>query len=411
MSPQTFNNTSYLVNRFFLASFYLLFICFFPSCIPVEVVQTDFLELPEGDARYPRILGAQVTLFESKDYEAFGKSLDQMSASGVNTLFFRVFQNSGDRRQGFVKSKVKMGVYFETDQAPVVEDLLGQVCSMAHSRGMRVFAWMTTRRSDWLIQKRPDLAGWKFDPEREDVVRTPGLDLFHPEVVGYLQNIFSDLAQYPIDGILFQDDLVLRHTEGFGPEAERRYHTRFGSRLSPESFFFLEDERIRYRPEFWAWVKWKNRIILEVIDSIAEAVSESRPDLYWVLNGYYESVTDPEHGLAWYAQDLTEALSHRIDYIAVMAYHRQIMEELQIPYKEVLGILTSMTRDVIAMTGDPDRVLMKVQTLDWHTERPLPAYEIRQVFHAVLAGGSPGMVYVRGKYPPPLGPVREAFVR
>jgi biofilm PGA synthesis lipoprotein PgaB len=228
--------------------------------------------------------------------------------------------------------------------------------------------------------------------------------------VEYLQNIFADLARYPIDGVLFQDDLVLRHTEGFGPEAARRYQARFGSQLLPESLFFTEGGRIRYRPEFRAWVEWKNRIILEVIDGIAEAAAESRPDLYWVLNGYYESATDPENGLAWYAQDLIKALSHRIDYIAIMAYHRQIMEELQISYGEVLDLLSAMTRDVIEMTGDPGRVLIKVQTLDWHTERPLPAYEIRQVINAVLAGGSPGLVYVRGMHPPPLTPIRKTFL-
>lgn len=366
---------------------------------------------PGHGGRYPRILGAQVTLFESQTYEDLGRSLDRMRAAGVNTLFFRVFKNRGDRSHGFIRGQAAVGVYFKTTRAPVVEDVLGRVCDLAHARGIRVFAWMTTRASDWLTEERPGLAGWMLDPEKGKLVRTPGLDLFRPQVVEYLKGIFVDLAGYPIDGVLFQDDLVLRHTEGFGPEAEKLYRQDFGRALAPSALFQRRGGRISYRPEFWSWASWKNRRILEVVDSIVEEVSAIRPDLYWALNGYYESVTAPRNALAWYAQDLKEALSHRVDYLAVMAYHRQIMEELHISYGETLDLVTRMTRDAILMAGGPDRVLIKIQALDWNTELPLPAGELRQFLDAVLAGGSPGLVYVRGRNPPPLAPMGKAFSR
>lgn len=415
MSSRTIHQAFYLLySCAALVLIFSLLLCL-QACYPQEKIEkTEKVVQPSPgsplqEARYPRILGAQVTLFESQDDESFARSLDQMRAAGVNTLFFRVFQNPGDRGHGFIHGKVKTGVYFETSKAPVVEDVLGRVCAMAHDRGMRVFAWMTTRRCGWLLRERPDLAGWTWDPKTGHMVRSKDLDLFHPEVAAYLQDLFSDLARYPIDGILFQDDLVLRHTEGFGPEAGRLYLHEFGRELNPLNLFELREGRISYRPEFRAWAAWKNRRILEVIDSLADRVAEVRPGLYWALNGYYESVTDPKHGLAWYAQDLKAASSHRIDYIAVMAYHRQIMDELHISYDAALALITALTRDAMAMAGGPDRVLIKVQTLDWHTEEPLPDHEIAQVFDAVLGQGRPGLVYVRGKAPPPLGPVRDAF--
>jgi biofilm PGA synthesis lipoprotein PgaB len=377
--------------------------------MPQEMVKHPLLAAPQTGDRYPRILGAQVTLFESRNDEAFGRSLDQMRNAGVNTLIFRVFQNPGDRKHGFIQGTARMGVYFETDQAPVVEDVLGRVCFMAHQRGMKVFAWMTTRQSAWVLQKRLDLSGWMYDPEKRNLIRTAGLDLFHPEVVVYLQELYNDLAQYPIDGILFQDDLVLRHTEGFGPEAERLYLDSFGKVLQPAHLFVTDHGRVKYKPEFWTWADWKNKRILEVIDAIVEVVSMERPDILWALNGYYESVTDPGNGLAWYSQNLARALAHRIDYLSIMAYHRQIMEELQISYHEALKLLTAMSQDAVFIAKNPDRVLMKIQAMDWKTEQPLPGNEIRQVLDAVLTGGRTGLIYVRGQHPPPLTPVREAF--
>ncbi len=366
---------------------------------------------PPDKGPVPRVLGAQVTLFEVQSYAALGRSLDEMRAAGVNTLFFRVFQNRGDRSHGFVRSQTRVGVYFDTDEAPVVADALGRVCAMAHARGIRVFAWMTTRQCGWLIEKRPELAGWRFDPVRGDTVRTAGLDLFHPEVIEYLQRLFADLARHPIDGVLFQDDLVLRHTEGLGPAAQRQYRQRFGHALTPERLFGRREGRLVYREEFWRWAVWKNEQILRVIDALIDSAAQRRAGLYWALNGYYESVTQPREGLAWYAQDLRRALRGRIDYLCIMAYHRQIMEELALPYEETLSYLTGMTRTAIGMAEHPHRIIMKVQSLDWHTESPLPAAELSQVFHAVGAGGETGLVYVRGKNPPPLAPVRSVFQR
>jgi biofilm PGA synthesis lipoprotein PgaB len=352
-----------------------------------------------------------VTLFDSQSYEALGASLDQMRAAGVNTLFFRVFQNRGDRSHGFVRSRTGAGVYFATDHAPVVADVLGRVCAMAHARGLRVFAWMTTRQCGWLLEERPDLAGWRFDPARGAVVRTAGLNLFHPEVTAYLRRLFADLARHPIDGVLFQDDLVLRHTEGLGPEADRQYRRRFGRGLTPERLFDRQDGRLVYSSEFWRWAVWKNEQILRVVDAVIESAAARHAGLYWALNGYYESVTEPRQGLAWYAQDLQRALSGRVDYLCIMAYHRQIMEELALPYGEALAYLTGMTREAIRMAEHPHRIIMKVQSLDWHTESPLPAAELSQVFQAVRAGGETGLVYVRGKNPPPLAPVRRVYSR
>ena len=73
------------------------------------------------------------------------KRIKGLKEAGVDTLIFRVFQNKGDRIHKFVTPRHEEGVYFKTEHAPVVDDLLGKVAEIAHRNGLDIFAWMTTR--------------------------------------------------------------------------------------------------------------------------------------------------------------------------------------------------------------------------------------------------------------------------
>ena len=41
------------------------------------------------------------------------------------------------------------GVYFKTEYAPVVDDLLGKLAEIVHRNGLEIFAWMTTRYASY----------------------------------------------------------------------------------------------------------------------------------------------------------------------------------------------------------------------------------------------------------------------
>ena len=71
---------------------------------------------------------------------------------------------------------------------------------------------MTTRACDWLLEERPDLADLRYDSTLGKTLPTRRLNIFHPVVRRRLTEVFRDLARADIDGVLFQDDLVL--TEG-----------------------------------------------------------------------------------------------------------------------------------------------------------------------------------------------------
>ena len=87
-----------------------------------------------------RLLAAQVLLFKCRSYEEVEERIMELKEAGVNTLIFRSFQNRGDRFYGFARPKYKVGVYFETEHAPVVDPLLAKIVSIGHRHGLRVFA-------------------------------------------------------------------------------------------------------------------------------------------------------------------------------------------------------------------------------------------------------------------------------
>ncbi|MDP2689800.1 MAG: poly-beta-1,6-N-acetyl-D-glucosamine N-deacetylase PgaB, partial [Deltaproteobacteria bacterium] len=281
----------------------------------------------------PMLRAVQVMLFEGRSYEELDGELKRLKDAGIDTVIVRAFHNPGDRYYPFVKSKAERGVYFSTSNAPVVEDILGPVARLSHNNGLKIFAWMTTRYADYGVEGDEDLACKGYDLQRREVVRCRGLDIFNEKAVKRLEAIYSDLAGYDIDGILFQDDLVLRHTEGFGPYVSELFSEETGISLDPEALYLRGERadgglRVHYTELFWEWASWKNRRLLTVANRLREAVAKKRPEVKFALNLMYESVTNPPYALAWLSQNLEAASASGFDYYSIMAYHRQMEEEL-----------------------------------------------------------------------------------
>jgi hypothetical protein len=274
--------------------------------VPVEGVEPGF---PMKKSLRP-LRAVQVMFFSSTSYEEMERELEGLKSAGVDTVILRVFHNTGDRHHRFVKPRSPAGVYFKTDHAPVVADVLAKVLEAAHERGLRVFAWMTTRHADYGLEGMAELACKGYDITTGKIVRCRGLDMFNEEAVRHLEGLFSDLASYPIDGILFQDDLILRHTEGFGAHAEGLFKKQRGISIDPAKFYIRTTgtASVLYTASFWEWAAWKNKRLLAVAGRLKRAVRERNPRVEFVINMMYESVTNPPYALAWLSQDLSTAL-------------------------------------------------------------------------------------------------------
>lgn len=332
------------------------------------------------------IIAAQIFYSEATNIEEFEREIEVMKSLGVNVVIFRVFGNKGDRIYTFAKPKSEIGVYFNTSHSPVIDDILGQVTKIAHKHKLKIFAWMTTRHATYGVEG--DVMDNAYSFSKKDYIAVPKLDLFNDVAVWELQQLYLDLAKYPIDGILIQDDFVMRHMECFGTEARVQYLSEFSKDVEAKNMFSELElkpdgsvKRIVYTEEFWQFQEWKNKRLILVADELISTVRETNPNIKFALNVGYELFYKPKNALAWYAHD--DRLARKFDYVAVMAYQDQIMKELDIGLDEVCELSIETAEDAISIMGGPEKVIMKVQTLNWDTKKDLPMREVRYVYKKV----------------------------
>lgn len=309
-----------------------------------------------------------------------------MKHLGVNIMIFRVFGNKGDRIYKFANPGSNIGVYFKTTHSPVIDDVLGKVTKIAHKHGIKVFAWMTTRHA--IYGGEEDVWDSEYSFSQMDYKTLPKLDLFNDQVVWRLQQLYADLAKYLIDGVLIQDDFVMRHMEGFGTEARVQYLSQYNKLLDAKNMYTeleLKDngrvKRIVYSDEFWQFQGWKNAQLILVADELIKALKETNPRLEVALNVSYELFHKPKNALAWFAHD--KILAKKFNYVAVMAYQDQIMKELEVSLDEAGDLIKENTDKAIEAMGSPKRVIMKIQTIDWDTSKELSLKQIRFIYQKV----------------------------
>jgi len=366
------------------------------------VVQRPF----PNEKRAKRRICVQASYLEGKTLEEVEKRMKGLKNAGVDTVILRVFQNRGDRPYPFVTGKREEGVYFKTEFAPVVDDVLGKLTEIVHRNGLEIFAWMTTRYANYGLEGSPEYRCAKYNFETKKMEMARGFNLYHPDVLNRLENLFRDLGRYPIDGILFQDDLILRHDEDFSPEASKAFLKEFGYSPDP-GIFYVDPYRSDsgkyyvkgYTDRFWVWANWKNRWLMNVAKRLMEASRESNPNLQFAINLYFESVLNDLNGLAWFSQTLSGALRNNFDYYAVMAYHRQAMKDRNIEAGEAIGLMAEATRKATEGVGDPSKVLMKVWILDWKNNGAIssnlaPKKEIEDTLTAILNRGKVSLAFV-----------------
>jgi hypothetical protein len=227
-----------------------------------------------------------------------------------------------------------------------------------------------------------------------------GFNLFHPDVLKRLEGLFRDLGRYPIDGILFQDDLILYHHEDFSTGANQAFLKEFGYSPHPDLFYidpYQSDSgkyyTKGYSDRFMSWANWKNRWLMNVAKRLMEAARESNPNLQFAINLYFEAVINNLNGLAWFSQTLSRALENNFDYYAIMAYHRQAMKDRNIGAKEAIDLMGEVAQKAVKSVGDPSKVLMKIQILDWKSYEVLPLKEAEEILAGILNQGEVSLAF------------------
>ena len=359
-----------------------------------------------GEKGAKRRVCAQVTYFQGKNLEEVEKRVKELKNAGVNTIILKVFQNKGDRLYKFVTAHHDEGVYFKTEYAPVVDDILEKIAEIVHRNGLEIFAWITTRYANYGLDGHPKYRCKRYNFETKKMEVARGFNLFHPEVLKRLEGLFRDLGRYPIEGILLQDDLILKHDEDFSAEANKAFLKEYGYLPHPD-LFYIEPYKSEsgkyyvkaYTDRFRSWANWKNRWLVNVAKRLMASARESNPNLQFAINLYFEAVINDFNGVAWFSQTLSGALENNFDYYAIMAYHRQAMKNRNIEVKEAIGLMAEAAQKAIEAVGDPSKVMMKVWILDWKSNEAVsyelaPRKEIEEILTAILNHGKVSLAFV-----------------
>ncbi len=365
-------------------------------------------EEPEERRRYEQIKAVQIFVLPS-DKKELHQLFSKWQQNGINTVIVRCFHNKGDRYHGGVKTGLKEGVYFKTDLLPVLHDTLSEVTSVAKQYGLKVVAWMTTRYAAYGNENLENLVAYSV--EKHKYVETKGLNIFSADVQKHLLRIFDDLSSYPVDGILLQDDLFLRYNEGFNHSTIKEFEAETGIPITPETIFEKNGKNIYNSDRFWELRRWKSKKLTEFVSRIKRKIKQNNPEIKLFVNLTYEAVSNPKGALAWLAHDLN-LLKEVADYFSLMAYHRQIMEELNLNMAEAKKYIAEMINQcLLSMPDTPQRFLFKLQVKDWRTNEPIDESEIRTLLSS--ARGIEQLSVAIVPYPPDLSVtlLKEIFGR
>jgi len=352
-------------------------------------------------AKDERTVAVQVLLIDCKNLDELDERISTLRDSGVNTLIFRVFHNKGDRFYSFTDPKSDRGVYFKTSHAPVVDDILGHVVGISHKRGMKVFAWMTTRYADYGVENNAEWHATAYDIKKGKYARARGLNLFNREVKNHIIGLYRDLSAYNIDGILFQDDLVLKQTEGFSHDARLAFAREYGQMPDPGLLYkkIVENSSGKmmvttYGDLFWDWSRWKNRSLMNLASEIMRESKKVKGDMKFALNLMYEAALKPKEGLAWLSQDLDEAVKTGFDYYAIMAYHIQMGEELGLEGEKLYSAMATLVENALVKIGDPEKLMIKLQIADWKSKKNVSHAEMNKLLKVVRKKGHTSLAFV-----------------
>lgn len=233
---------------------------------------------------------------------------------GVTTIICPLDTASESNSDVSESNDRRSGIYFRSEWAPMVRDVVGELIPSAHQRGLTVVVAFSPRRTEWMD---PGL-GWNdrvYDPARRQLRLSPYMDLFHPAFQEYLIGLLADLAATGIDGLLFQNDIPLGPYDGFSVVAVHAFEKEFQVRLDPSHLFQavehgagLSDGRTgQYPPEFWRWIGWKAREQTKILERLGRAMRSRADNLQLAVEVHTEAVTDPRDALVRYSEDLLEA--------------------------------------------------------------------------------------------------------
>jgi len=230
--------------------------------------------VPSAQAQSTEIRGVWLTSNDMDvmlDQSKLTEALDQLADLNFNTVY-PVVWNSGyvlypstTAQQEEIQPFIRRGY-------PGDYDVLAEVTTQAHRRGLMVVPWfefgfMTPPSSElavnhpqWITQRSNGTKTWTG--AAGEVV---WLNPFHPEVQQFLLNLVAEaLNQYDVDGIQFDDHISLPFEFGYDAYTRNLYYQETGNPVPSN-------------PRNPSWVKWRADKITAFVGRLKQTVQAKKP--------------------------------------------------------------------------------------------------------------------------------------
>lgn len=221
-----------------------------------------------------------------------GPWIEQLADAGVTSLI--VEAGSLLRETG---QPGRAGVYVQTSQAPVVEDVVKIIVQAAHAKGMAVLAAVNLHEPGWTAVNpawAPAMAN------RTDRLSQPAAsaDVLHPDYQRLVSAMAQDLLRTEIDGLVFEARRAKGFAEEWSPASRQMFEGAFGLSSSSQGQPVSSDA--------WRWAGWKTRSYLGFVARLTQQLREARPGLLVAVAVHERAVLSPIDALTEYGEDVLE---------------------------------------------------------------------------------------------------------
>ncbi|MCK5684822.1 hypothetical protein KAJ27_11905 [bacterium] len=323
--------------------------------------------------------------------------------AGIDSVIIRLFSLPGDRDFWRRKGEENFsGVYYKTKHAPWKDIYLPEIIKSAKKFGVKVFGWMTTRKSVWALEQHPEWADVYYDINKKKYrYHVDRLDIFNPAVCNYLSKLLKDVPENGLDGLLFQDDLVIRYNEGFTKSGINGYHEFNESDvgimpkdLFKEISFCKEDNRnyvTKFTKEYYKWQEWKNLYLISLLNTFSDEMKSKNEYFKVIYNCYYETIVMPDKAIEWLSQDISSMQKYlNVDHISIMLYHIQMERELKKNFEDIKKMVDTGLKNNIQSS----KVVIKIQLKDWKTRKCESSDKIEQIVKLLKKNNINSFIFV-----------------
>ena len=324
-----------------------------------------------------------IQVFAPLRTSSLNKIIKKMHKKNINTLFYAMWDDRGVRFENSIN-------------IPVAEKNTQAIIDKCHENGIRIYAWMPTSKIPHLINRYPDCKVIRYDYEEKKYVKEEKGSIFHKEFRGSVVKLFEGIGKYNFDGVLFQDDLMLRVSEDYNPAALKEFQEDFGFVPEPNKLYKrTKGGRSFTTNVFWYWARWKTKELMKYAGELKSAARKNNSDLEFIYDAYYDFLENYDYGISWESNDIELALLSGFDRVAIMSYHRQIAEELSISNDAAIKRFHKYTKFLKEKFPEDykSRIILKVQTRDFNTLDKIPNDEIGKLMRVLYENEMNNIVF------------------